>query len=231
MATVKGRLVRTSLEGEVQGDGAWLEDSELLVRRGRLAHAVGKQDAIRLRGRHNLANVVMAAAIGAEAGLPQDAMQRAIANFRGVPHRLEIVGTAYGATWVNDSIATSPERAIAGLNAFTEPVVLLLGGREKNLPLDGLRQIARTRCHAVICFGEARAIFAEALGGAATETRTVETLEDAVAAAADIVQPGDAVLLSPAGASFDAYPSFEFRGERFRQLVQALPDFTAEVLP
>ncbi|MBA4180059.1 MAG: UDP-N-acetylmuramoyl-L-alanine--D-glutamate ligase [Anaerolinea sp.] len=231
MAAVKGRLVRTSIDGEVPGDGAWLEDSRVLVRAGRLAHALCDQEAIRLRGRHNLSNVVMAAAIGAEAGFPREAMQRAIASFHGVPHRLEVAGTALGATWVNDSIATSPERAMAGLNAFTEPVILLLGGREKNLPLDGLQQLARTRCRAVICFGEARNAFAEALRAVVPNTRVVETLEDAVGAAAGAVRPGDVVLLSPAGTSFDAYPSFEVRGEHFRALVRALPGFSPEVPP
>ena len=231
MAAVKGRLVRTSIRGEVQGDGAWLEDSRVLVRTGRLANALCDQEVIRLRGRHNLSNVVMAAAIGAEAGFPRDAMLRAISSFRGVPHRLEVVGAAAGATWVNDSIATSPERAMAALNAFTEPVVLLLGGREKNLPMDGLQQLARTRCRAVICFGEARTFFADALRGVVVDTRVVETLEDAVEAAAAAVRPGDAVLLSPAGTSFDAYPSFEVRGEHFRRLVRALPGFLQEVQP
>ena len=231
MAAVKGNLVRTSIEGEVQGNGAWLEDSRILQRSGRFAHAVCNQESVRLRGRHNLANAAMAVAIGAEAGFPNEAMARAIASFRGVPHRLEIVGSAGGAIWVNDSIATSPERTIAALNAFREPVVLLLGGREKNLPVDRLQQLAQTRCHAVICFGEAGEAFAQALRGSVHDTRVAGTLEDAVRAAAEVARAGDAVLLSPAGTSFDAYPSFEVRGERFRALVRALPGFAPEVQP
>ena len=87
-------------------------------------------------------------------------MRGAITALRGVPHSLEIVGTSAGVTWLNDSIATSPERTIAGLESFTEPVVLLLGGRDKNLPLDGLRELAKRRCRAVICYGEAGPLFA-----------------------------------------------------------------------
>jgi len=186
---------------------------------------------IRLRGEHNLANVTMACAIGAEAGFPRDAMARAIGSFTGVAHRLEVVGRASGATWVNDSIATSPERAIAGLRAFTEPVVLLMGGRDKNLDLDGLRELARERCHAIVCFGESGALFHGAMKEAVVDCTLVATLPEAVVAAAERVQAGDVVLLSPAGTSFDAYPNFEARGEAFRQLVRALPGFLPEVSP
>ena len=173
----------------------------------------------------------MACAIAAEAGFPVEAMRRGVRGFRGVPHRLEVVGRAAGATWVNDSIATSPERAIAGLRAFTEPVVLLLGGREKNLPLDQLRELARERCRAIVCFGEAGPLFHGAMKSAVPVARIVPTLEEAVSAALGLVQPGDVVLLSPAGTSFDAYPNFEARGEAFRRLVAGLPGFTWEVSP
>ena len=225
VAGVKGQLFRASIAAEPPGDGSWFEADKVRVRSGRRARAVIHRSAIRLRGQHNLANVVMACAISAAAGLPESAMASAIAAFRGVPHRLEIVGQALGATWVNDSIATSPDRTVAGLNSFSEPIVLLLGGREKHLPLDTLQQVARTRCRAVVCFGEAGALFYEATRGCVSEARLTLTLADAVEAATKLIQPGDAVLLSPAGSSFDAYPSFEVRGQAFRDLVKALPGF------
>jgi UDP-N-acetylmuramoylalanine--D-glutamate ligase len=231
MASARGRLARTSILGEVTGDGAWFDGSSVVVRKGHRDRSVLRRSAIRLRGQHNLANVVMACAIGYEAGFGLDAMARAVETFRGVPHRLEIVGTANEVTWVNDSIATSPERTMAGLKAFTEPVVLLLGGREKNLPLDGLQEIARKRCRAIVCFGEAGEPFANAMRGVAPTVRKVETLDEAVEAAAGLAERGDIVLLSPAGTSFDAYPSFEVRGEAFRTLARALPGFTREVTP
>jgi UDP-N-acetylmuramoylalanine--D-glutamate ligase len=231
MAAVKGKLVRSSIQREPDGDGAWVEDGEILVRSGSRPTPVVNVREIRLRGEHNLANVTMACAIGAEAGFPRDAMARAIGSFTGVAHRLEVVGRASGATWVNDSIATSPERAIAGLRAFTEPVVLLMGGRDKNLDLDGLRELARERCHAIVCFGESGALFHGAMKEAVVDCTLVATLPEAVVAAAERVQAGDVVLLSPAGTSFDAYPNFEARGEAFRQLVRALPGFLPEVSP
>ncbi len=231
MASVKGRLLRTSIKEELTHEGCWVEDGEIVVRAASRPLTVLSTNEIPLRGEHNLSNVVMACAIAAEAGIPTAAMAGAIRSFKGVAHRLEVVGVAAGATWVNDSIATSPERAIAGLRAFTEPVVLLMGGRDKNLDLDGLRELARVRCHAVVCFGESGGLFHAAMKEAVNDTVLVSTLEEAVAAAAQRARPGDAVLLSPAGTSFDAYPNFEARGEAFRKLVRALPGFIPEVSP
>lgn len=230
VASVKGKLWRTSLMGEVAGPGAWLDGGTIVVRAGRHETDVMPANGIQLRGRHNLANVVMACAIAAAAGWPVEAMREGAGRFRGVPHRLELLGSAGGRSWINDSIATSPERTIAGLRSFEEPVVLLLGGREKNLPLDTLQEIARDRCRAVVCFGEAGPLFHEALQGFVERVRLVPLLDDAVAAADSLALPGDVVLLAPAGTSFDAYPSFEARGAHFRELVRALPGFE-EVAP
>ncbi len=229
---VRSRLVRTSLHGEVIGDGAWLDRGVIAARMGARTIDLSERSQLQLRGDHNVANVVMASAIALAAGWPPKAIADAAREFRGVPHRLEVVGTAVGATWINDSIATSPERTMAGLRAFTEPVVLLLGGREKNLPLDGLQALARERCRAVVCFGESRELFCEALSRTVKRCIRVETLAEAVATAAGLVEPGNVVLLSPAGTSFDAFPTFEHRGEAFRILVRGLPGFSGpEVSP
>lgn len=231
MAAVRGRLAVTSIEGPIELDGACVDGGEIVIRRAGRTTPVVPVGEIRLRGRHNLANAVMACAIAAEAGWPVTAMARAIRTFAGVPHRLEVVGRAGGALWVNDSIATSPERTVAGLRSFTEPVVLLLGGRDKHLPLDLLQEAVRERCRAVVCFGESGPLFHEAVRGLADVALLVDSLEAAVDAASGLARPGDVVLLSPGGTSFDAYPNFEARGAHFRQLVRALPGFTEEVTP
>ncbi|MDP3766627.1 MAG: UDP-N-acetylmuramoyl-L-alanine--D-glutamate ligase, partial [Dehalococcoidia bacterium] len=160
-------------------------------------------------------------------GLESDTIARAVREFSPVPHRLEFVATADGAAYYNDSIATTPERSLAGLRSFQEPVVLLLGGREKHLPLEGLAREALARSRAVVCFGEAAPLFDEALRSAAggspsVPIERVETLEEAVSAAQRLAQAGDVVLLSPACASYDAYDSFEERGEEFRRIVRSL---------
>jgi UDP-N-acetylmuramoylalanine--D-glutamate ligase len=229
-ASAKGRLAWASALGEVQGDGAWLDRDSIMVRSGHETARVMGREEVRIRGAHNLSNVVMACAIASAAGWPAESMRAAAATFRGVAHRLEVVGSAGGATWVNDSIATSPERTCAGLLAFEEPVVLLLGGRHKNLPLDRLQRLAAQRCRAVVCFGEAGPLFYDALRSAVADTSLVTTLEDAVCAARKVAREGDVVLLAPAGTSFDAYPNFEARGEEFRRLVRAIPGFE-EVAP
>ncbi len=226
---LKGYLAQSSLHGRILADGAWVDGETVWVRYGLNAKPVIAQADIRLRGQHNLANITMACAVASAAGLPVSAMTEAAAAFTGVPHRLEVAGRRDGVTWVNDSIATSPERTIAGLLAFDEPVVLLLGGRDKNLPLDRLQDVVRERCRAVVCFGEAGPLYFGALRACAPAVELTGTLEDAVAIARTLSRPGDAVLLSPAGTSFDAYPNFEARGEAFRALVAALPVAVAEV--
>jgi UDP-N-acetylmuramoylalanine--D-glutamate ligase len=231
LASVRGQVARASLDGEVPGEGAWLSAGSIVARQGRLTHEVCGAGAVRLRGRHNLANVVMATAIGAVSGFEPAAMARAIAGFRGVPHRLEVVGRVGGVTWINDSIATAPERTIAGLSAFAEPVVLLLGGRDKRLPMEELQALMRERCRAVVCFGEAGPVFLDAARKATSAATLVATMDEAVSEAAGLAKAGDVVLLSPAGTSFDAYPNFETRGEAFRALVRSMPGFEPEVTP
>jgi len=145
-----------------------------------------------------------------------------------VPHRLELVATIDGAAYYNDSIATTPERTLAGLRSFDERIVLLIGGRDKQLPLEEMANEACERCRAVICFGEAASLLEEALREAATgydeppEIEVVDSLADAVAAAQRLAQPGDVVLLAPACTSYDAYQNFEERGEDFRLIVGQL---------
>jgi len=222
---VIGSLLRTSTASIVEGDGGWIEEEHIVVRRSRRQQRVARLADSPLRGAHNAANLVMACTLAAAAGIPADAISEGLRNFHGVPHRLETVGRAAGATWVNDSIATTAERTVAGLNSYTEPVVLLLGGREKDLPLDRLRERAAERCRAVVCFGQAAGLFFEALHDCVAECRRVETMDEAVAEAAELVAAGDVVLFSPAATSFDAYPNFEARGRAFRELVRGLEGF------
>lgn len=187
-------------------------------------------DEIKLRGDHNVKNVLAACAIAGALGISVEVMRDVIRTFKGVPHRLEPVEIVKGAMWVNDSIATSPERVIAAINSFSEPIVLLLGGRDKNLPWEQLAQLAVERCRAVICFGEhgqaiARHIHQAKFGRADAETPQIHVVDDlkkAVRFAARSAHVGDVVLLSPGCASYDAYKDFEERGNHFKELVERL---------
>src|SRR5581483_2545138 len=119
-------------------------------------------DEVPLRGRHNVENVVCATAIALACGIETDSVRTAVRTFKPVPHRLELVDTIDGVAYYNDSIATAPERTLAGIRAFSEPLVLLLGGRDKHLPLQELASEAAARCRAILCFGEAGPLIAEA---------------------------------------------------------------------
>lgn len=187
------------------------------------------RSAILLRGEHNLLNVLAACSIAAAAGLPASAMQAGVNGFGGVQHRLEFVRVWKGAEWYNDSIATAPERAMAAIRSFDEPIVLLAGGRDKNLPWQELAQLICRRVDHLILFGEAAEIIEGAVrkeqnhssGRPYTQVRC-KGLEEATRAADQVVEPGDIVLLSPGGTSFDEFRDFEERGEAFRRWVMNL---------
>jgi UDP-N-acetylmuramoylalanine--D-glutamate ligase len=219
-----------SLTREVE-IGAFLTDGTLVWRRAGLPDLViCRAQAVRLRGRHNLANVLAACCLAGEAGAEVSAMAQVATTFGGVEHRLEIIRLRDGVLWVNDSIATAPERTVAALRSFSEPIVLLLGGRDKHLPWDECAEVISSRAREVVLFGEATGLIAEALERYAVQTGTSPVpatrcagLDEAVAVAARVANPGDVVLLAPGATSFDAYEDFAARGRHFRALVEVLP--------
>jgi UDP-N-acetylmuramoylalanine--D-glutamate ligase len=221
---VTGRLQRFSMSAEMPGDGVFVRGGNALVRSGRQTQRLFSLGEVRLRGRHNQSNAVAAAAIALACGITPEAINCAIETFTGVPHRLEFVAEVAGVAYYNDSIATTPERTVAGLRSFAEPVVLLLGGRDKSLPMDEMVREAAARCRTVVLFGEAAGKIEDAFlaEGVATPLVRVETLEEAVDAARNAAAAGDVVLLSPACTSYDAYENFEQRGEHFRSLVRQM---------
>jgi len=234
-ATAPGTVLMFSARSEIPGDGAFLRGDRVMFRRQAAETAVVSVGEIPLRGQHNIENVLAAVAVAGACGLPMPLAAEAIRAFQPPPHRLELVASAGGVSFVNDSIATTPERTLAGLRAFEEPIVLLIGGRDKHLPLDELAEESGRRCRAVVCFGEAAELLASACKGAhprgtcAPIIRSVAGLSEAVNVAARLAKAGDVVLLAPACTSFDSYDNFEQRGEEFRALVRALP--SSEGLP
>jgi UDP-N-acetylmuramoylalanine--D-glutamate ligase len=235
-AKTRAPVLFFSTEGDVPADGTLLRDGEVVLRQGGRETPMMPISAIPMRGRHNVSNVLAATAVASICGAAPAAIESAVRSFHSVPHRLEFVARVDGADYYNDSIATTPERTLAGMRSFEEPLVLLLGGREKHLPLEEMSREMCQRCRAAVFFGEA----GEALGAAARAAcddaapekcfhmETVATLSEAVAAARAAARPGDVVLLSPACTSFDAYNSFEERGAHFRRLVLALPGAKGE---
>ncbi len=232
---VKGKLFAFSLHSlEEELDGAYLEDPSASLRAGDGLLALRDgfaytplllREKIPLRGDHNVSNVLAAFAIGHAAGFPLDAMLNAVEDFRGVAHRLEFVRELRGVRWYNDSIATAPERTMAAIRSFEEPIVLLLGGRDKNLPWNDLAALAHQRVDHVVLFGEAAQKIETALSPRSGKTRTQVRcggLRQAVEKAAEVAESGDVVLLSPGGTSFDEFKDFAERGEKFKLWVQEL---------
>ncbi|MDP9271747.1 MAG: UDP-N-acetylmuramoyl-L-alanine--D-glutamate ligase [Chloroflexota bacterium] len=167
---------------------------------------------------------VLAAALGAHlAGVPRAAIAEGIRTFGGVPHRLETIGWRDGVRWVNDSQATIPVAAIAGLEAFAPaPVVVIAGGRGKGLDLAEVADAIATRCRAAVLIGESAAEL-EALLARRIPVRRAASMDEAVEIAAGLALPGDVVLLSPAAASFDMFTDYAARGDAFRRAMAALP--------
>ncbi|WKZ51885.1 MAG: UDP-N-acetylmuramoyl-L-alanine--D-glutamate ligase [Anaerolineales bacterium] len=220
-ARVRGKLFGFSLHPLEEGlDGAYLDDGLIALRDGHAYVPLLLREKIQLRGDHNVSNALAAFAVGHAAGFPLDAMLTAAEEFRGVPHRLEFVRERNGARWYNDSIATAPERTMAAVRAFEEPIVLLLGGRDKNLPWQALADLVHRRVEHVILFGEAAGVIEAAFGPTSGATRTQTRcagLREAIHRAAQVAEPGSVVLLSPGGTSFDEFADFAERGERFKR--------------
>jgi len=173
-----------------------------------------------LPGEHNMENALAAAAIGRIAGIDDESIDRAVAGFKGVAHRLELVGEWRGVRWFNDSKATNPDAGRVALTAFPGvPVVLIAGGYGTDFDLrDWVRDVL-AHTDAVVLMGASASELAHELRGHRRVERAT-SLEDAVAKADVLATPGSVVLLSPAYKSFDMFKDFEDRGDQFKAIVR-----------
>lgn len=179
-------------------------------------------DALRLPGRHNRDNAGAAIAAARTLGIGETSIREGLASFRGLPHRLELVAECHGVRYYNDSKSTTPESTRTALQAFDEPLVVLVGGYDKHLPLEGICALLAERARAVICYGQTGPQFFNLITAwpqRRAEVRQAHSFEDAVEQACQLARSGDVVLLSPASASWGMFTNYEQRGERFRQLV------------
>ena len=174
-------------------------------------------------GRHNRENAAAATAAARAAGVPDDAIARALTAFPGVPHRLELVRELRGVRWVNDSKATNTAAARRGVAAYDAPLRLILGGSLKGEDFVPLAAELPESVRSIYLIGAATDELAAALDRAGRTYLRAGDLATAVRAAAADAEPGDIVLLSPACASYDQFTNFEERGDTFRRLVQELP--------
>ncbi len=220
-----GRVLLFSRQSEVR-EGAYLRDGTIHVRLGGLDREVCQVGELKLPGEHNVENALAAAAISTAAGALPKSIAAVLTSFAGVEHRLELVREIDGIKFYNDSIATSPERAIAGLLSFEQQVILIAGGKSKHLPLDELIRTMRRKVKYLVLASELGLEIEQALAGADEDGVIPRchfaTLGEAALKAAEVARPGDIVLMSPGGTSFDEFKDFEERGQYFKKLVQAL---------
>lgn len=178
-------------------------------------------------GQHNVANALAAACVGAQFGLAPELIGSGLRTFKPLPHRLELLATINGVSYYDDSIATTPESALVGLNSFDSPPIIILGGKDKGVSFQNLLTCCNERAYAIICLGEVREkLLSELLqlrsGASEPYVQGVGSLEQAVKVAADLAKPGQAVLLSPGCASYDMFNNFDHRGREFALFVRAL---------
>jgi UDP-N-acetylmuramoylalanine--D-glutamate ligase len=178
-------------------------------------------DAMSLRGNHNYENIMAAILAVRQCGCPPAVIRRTLGTFHGLPHRLEFVDEIRGVEFYNDSKGTNVDAVIRALDAFTKPVILLLGGRSKGGDFTRLAGLMKEKVRVAVIFGEARHDIGTKVGDGVTLV-VAETLKDAIDAAWSSSRPGDAVLLSPGCASFDEFHSYRERGDFFKDAVRRL---------
>lgn len=199
------------------GDQAWVDGDTLTVRIEGRTQPIITTGELSIPGRHNVENALAAACVAALWGVSPQAMARAIRSFRGVEHRLELVCERGGVRYVNDSIATAPDRTMAALRTTPPPIRLVAGGYDKGLDYAPLGPLIEERVVALYLAGPTAARIARC--APRTPARIFAALRPAVLAAAAEASPGDTVLLSPASASYDEFTDFEARGRAFRAWV------------
>ena len=210
------------------GRGAFVRDGSIVLKQDVEQTVCAVRD-LKLRGSHNVWNVLAACVLAGAAGADVEAMAQVATSFAGVPHRLQFVRELRGVCYYNDSIATAPERLIAALRSFDEPIVLLCGGRDKHLPWEGAAKLIVERVSHLVLFGEMTELVKSQISNVKSQMPNTRcqideagTLGSAVKVAAQVARAGDVVLLAPGGTSFDAFKDFAERGDKFTEYVNAL---------
>lgn len=217
--TGKARRVPFSRRAEAPG-GAWLEASALVSEVNGPRRQMLPASELALPGAHNLENALAAMAAAQAAGASDEDVCEGLRRFHGLPHRTELVAEAAGVRWINDSKGTNVDATVKSLEGFPEgSVLLILGGRDKHGDFPALAGPVARAARRVLTIGEAAPLIEKALAGVVNVERA-GTMARAVERARELARPGDAVLLSPACASFDQYKNFEERGNDFARLVR-----------
>lgn len=220
--SVKARILWFSLEPQT-ADGVYAEDGQIAALiDGRRVELMSASD-VTIPGTHNLQNALAASAVALSQGVKPDVVAQTLRTFPGVEHRIETVCEKDGVLFINDSKGTNPDATLKAVAAMSRPTVLILGGFDKHADfVPFMQSISSDIKHAVV-LGQTADRLMDAAAECGVETvERADTFDDAVLAAARAAQAGDAVLLSPACASWDMFDNFEERGRRFKQIVREL---------
>ena len=217
------RVFRVSTCLTPQEEGGWMDAAgDLRLRIAQTETRLLHHSELRVLGVHNRANALAAAVAAVSAGAPATAVADGLRTFGGLEHRLEIVRDIGGVLWVNDSKATNVASTLVALRSIDRPVILLLGGKHKGEPYTSLAAALRGRVRRVLAYGEAAPLVEADLAAYVPVERITGDFETVVRRAAELADPGEAVLLSPACASFDMFRNYEERGRRFKELVNGV---------
>lgn len=220
-----GRARLFSRQRELK-DGVFLRGSAIIARHNGEEREVMRTTDIKLPGVHNIENYLAAIAV-VDGLVPDETIRDFAREFGGVEHRIELIRTRSGVRWYNDSIASSPNRTIAGLNAFREKVILIAGGKDKGIPYDALGPVVNDHVKLLLLCGATAGVIRRAVEQAdnynGLEIIDVEDYHQAVSIADSRAGEGDVVILSPASTSFDRFANFMERGRVFKEIVNSLP--------
>ena len=222
---IKSKLIKFSALTNFGENSVYVKDEAIFWQEGEEARKILDISEIKLKGKHNIGNVLAACGAAIAAGVSLEKIRKAVAEFSGIPHRLEMVRKMNGVTYYNDTSATNPESAIAGINSFTEPIVLIAGGSDKNLKVDELaRVIAEKIKETILIKGNATTKVLDEFKkmGIRKNFPVVDSMEKAVSLAREIAKDGDVVLLSPGAASFGVFKNEFDRGNQFKEIVGKL---------
>ena len=201
--------------------GVFLRGTSIMYRDGNTERELMQTGDIRLRGLHNIENVMAALAAGMACGADAESMRETIRNFRGVEHRLEWVANINGVDFFNDSKATNVDAAAKAIEAFAGNLIVILGGRDKDSDYTTLSTLIGQRVKQIVLIGEASDKIQSALDGVKPMLRA-GSMHEAVTRSFQIAEKGDTVLLAPACASFDMFDNYEHRGRVFKAEVDRL---------
>ena len=207
----------------VPSRGIYLRDGEIFSNVWGEPEPIIRLDALKLKGAHNIENVMAAAAMTLLCGCSVEGIRRVLIDFKGLPHRMEFVREVRGVKYINDSKGTNVGAVLKSLEGPASPVIWIAGGKDKESDFTPLRDIASKKVKRLILIGEAREKMARCFAGVVALERA-DSMEEAVEKGASLAAPGDMVLLSPACASFDMFRDYQDRGDVFKRAVRGLPD-------